>query len=272
MLRVLSRSRGGSCKLAAVRVILPERGRHQYRKVQKGNPFIIINDLLKGGNACDVYPDTGEITEQRDCDILHLLPGSGLDGRGQLSRKHAHMQPVGYSGSVIPRDIGSCCPIYNLLIRRGRSHTIIRVVHRNAETAIILLPDDGRECGFDNILPVHLLHAFPEEVPWNRVLQDSSGRIIGQVLSCLVGGIESIEFTLAFGDAYLGLIFPLRVARTERKQATVHIPVLLLVENHKCYSGLCGGLGKQCAGFIPVGRIGGIKVQHLTSPGCYATG
>lgn len=59
---------------------------------------------------------------------------------------------------------------------------------------------------------------------------------------------------------------PLRVARTERKQATVHIPVLLLVENHKCYSGLCGGLGKQCAGFIPVGRIGGIKVQHLTSP------
>lgn len=96
----------------------PERRRHQYRKVQKGNPFIIINDLLKGGNACDVYSDTGEITEQRDCDILHLLPGSGLDGRGQLSRKHAHMQPVGYSGSVIPRDIGSCCPIYNLLIRR----------------------------------------------------------------------------------------------------------------------------------------------------------
>ena len=135
MLRVLSRSRGGSCKLAAVRVILPERRRHQYRKVQKGNPFIIINDLLKGGNACDVYSDTGEITEQRDCDILHLLPGSGLDGRGQLSRKHAHMQPVGYSGSVIPRDIGSCCPIYNLLIRRGRSHTIVRVVHRNAETA-----------------------------------------------------------------------------------------------------------------------------------------
>ena len=80
--------------------------------------------------------------------------------------------------------------------------------------------------------------------------------IIGQILSRLVGGIESVEFTLALGDAYLGLVFPFRVTGTERKQAAVHIPVLLLVENHKRYPGLSGSLGKQRAGLIPVGGIG----------------
>ena len=80
---VLSRSRGGACKLGAVRVILPEGGGHQYRKVQQGNSFIIIYNPVKGGNTCDVYPNTGEISEQRDCDILYLLPGSGLDGKNQ---------------------------------------------------------------------------------------------------------------------------------------------------------------------------------------------
>ena len=69
-------------------------------------------------------------------------------------------------------------------------------------------------------------------------------------------GIESVEFTLALGEAYLGLVFPFRVTGTERKQAAVHIPVLLLVENHKRYSGLSGSLGKQRAGLIPVGGIG----------------
>lgn len=87
------------------------------------------------------------------------------------------------------------------------------------------------------------------------------------ILSCLVGGREGIEFGLSLGDAYSGLVFPLRLTGTERKQAAVHIPVLLFVENHQCYSGLYGNLGKQRAGLIPVGGIGRIIVQHLTPAG-----
>ena len=267
MLRVLSRSRCGACKLGDVRVILPEGRGHQYRKIQKGNSFIIIGNLVKGSRACDIYPDTGEVPEERYCDLLRLFPGSGLDGRGQLSRKHTHVQSVRYSGSIFPGHHGSCRPVYDLLIRRRRSHAIIRIVCGNSEATVILLPDDGRKCGSGNILPVHLFHAFPEEIPWNRILQVSSGSIIGQILSCLVGGIEGIEFGLSLGDAYPGLVFPLRLTGTERKQAAVHIPVLLFVENHQCYSGLCGNLGKQRAGLIPVGGIGRIIVQHLTPAG-----